>query len=223
MRPLTEDRPKPMVEVGGRPILETIIERFVRQGFTRLYISVNYRKEMIEDYFGDGAKWGANITYVREDSARGTAGALALLPEKPTRPFIVMNGDLVTRVNFRQFIEFHEQHRAPATMAVWQARFAVPYGVVTTEGTALTAIEEKPVKGFLVNAGIYVVSPDALDLIPNAGIFNMTDLFAAQIDGAGKGQRAPAVFPLREYWIDIGRVEDLDHAQRDMRTLIQEV
>jgi len=223
LRPLTEDRPKPMVEVGGRPILETIVERFVRQGFTRLYISVNYRREVIEDYFGDGAKWGAQITYIRDSIARGTAGSLLLLPERPTRPFIVMNGDLVTRLNFRQLIAFHEQQGAPATMVVSEARFSVPYGVVTTNGSALVSIEEKPVKFFFVNAGIYVLAPEMLDLIPRNHDVHMTNLFSMQMSRAKDGKGAPAVFPLREYWIDIGRVEDLRQAQHDTRNLIREI
>jgi len=223
LRPLTENCPKPMVEVGGKPILETIVERFVRQGFTRLYIAVNYRREMIEDYFGDGSKWGAKITYIREDSARGTAGALTLLPQRPTRAFIVMNGDLVTRVNFRHLIDFHGQQNVPATMAVWEARFAVPYGVATTKDQFLSAIEEKPVKSFLVNAGIYVLAPQMLDLIPQGRAVPITDLFARQVELAKKDGMAPAVFPLREYWIDVGRVEDVEQAQQDLRQLIREV
>ncbi|TAL04680.1 MAG: alcohol dehydrogenase [Rhodospirillaceae bacterium] len=223
LRPLTADRPKPMVEVGGRPILETIVERFVRQGFTQLYISVNYRREMIEDYFGDGAKWGAHIRYIREDSALGTAGALSLLPERPTQAIIVMNGDLVTRVNFRHLIDFHNQHGTAATMAVWEARFAVPYGVVTTEDTRLTVIEEKPVKSFLVNAGIYVLAPEMLDLIPRGRAINITNLFSMQLSRAKDGAAAPVVFPLREYWIDVGRVEDVERAHHDLRTMIKEV
>jgi dTDP-glucose pyrophosphorylase len=218
LRPLTENLPKPMVEVGGKPILESIIERFVRQGFTQLYISVNYRKEVIESYFGDGAKWGARITYIYEDTPRGTAGALALLPPNLTqKPLVVMNGDLVTKVNFEHLIDFHTSHRAPATMAVWEFQSAVPYGVVSTDDVYLSGIEEKPVMSYLVNAGIYVVEPHVLSRIPNAISFTMPELFkflleAAVKDGSGK----PAVFPLREYWIDIGNIEQLDRARRDI-------
>jgi dTDP-glucose pyrophosphorylase len=212
--PLTQDRPKPMVEINGRPILETIIERFVHQGFTKIYLSVNYRKDVIENYFGDGAKWGAKITYLHEDMPLGTAGALSLLPERPTKPFIVMNGDLVTRVNFRHLIDFHEHHRAPATMAVWETRFVVPYGVVTVDGVRLTAIEEKPVTTSFINAGIYVLAPEMLDFIPRGRLFNITNLFSMQISRGEERMGAPVVFPLREPWIDIGRAADVARAER---------
>ena len=223
LRPLTENKPKPMVEVGGRPILETIVERFVRQGFRQLYISVNYRREVIEDYFGDGDKWGARITYIREEQALGTAGALGLLPERPKLPFIVMNGDLITRVDFRHMLAFHHEHNTPATMAVSETRFDVPYGVATAEGTALVALEEKPIKSFFVNAGVYVLSPEMLDLIFRNQFTNITDLFATQVTQAKTGGAAPAVFPLREYWIDVGNLEHLEYARRDSRNLIREV
>jgi NDP-sugar pyrophosphorylase family protein len=218
-----------MVEIGGRPILETIIERFVSQGFTRFYLSVNYRKEVIEDYFGDGSKWGARITYLHEDMPLGTAGALGLLPERPAKPFIVMNGDLVTRANFRHLVAFHDQHQAPATMAVWETRFSVPYGVVTIDDVNLTAIEEKPVKTFFVNAGIYVLAPEMLDLIPRGQLVNITSLFSTQVARGQDGLGKPVVFPLRESWIDIGRVADVaraergDHADGDLRDVIREV
>jgi dTDP-glucose pyrophosphorylase len=214
LRPLTQDRPKPMVEINGRPILETIVARFVRQGFTKLYLAVNYRKDVIEDYFGDGSKWGAKITYLHEDMPLGTAGALSLLPERPAAPFIVMNGDLVTRVNFRHLIDFHDHHKAPATMAVWETRFVVPYGVVTVDGVRLTALEEKPVTTSFVNAGIYVLAPEMLDFIPRGRLFNITSLFAMQISRGREKMGAPVAFPLREPWIDIGRAADVARAER---------
>jgi NDP-sugar pyrophosphorylase family protein len=216
-----------MVTVGGRPILETIVERFVRQGFTRLYLSVNYRKEMIEDYFGDGAKWGAHITYLHEDSPRGTAAALAQVPKTETRPLIVMNGDLVTRVDFRHLAAFHDQHGGLATMAVSEARFAVPYGVAAIKADVLTGLEEKPVKSFFVNAGIYVLDPAVIALIDTPALakhaINMNNLFSILLARIDDPQRAPRVFALREYWIDVGRTEDLEQARSDSRDLIREV
>jgi NDP-sugar pyrophosphorylase family protein len=218
--------PKPMVEVGGRPILEIIVERFVRQGFTRLYLAVNDSRKMIEGYFGDGMRWGAQITYIQEAGARGTVVPLARLPKTERKPVIVMNGDLVTRVNFRQLVAFHDLNGGPATMAVSEARFAVPYGVVTADDGLVTTLEEKPVKSFSVNAGIYVIAPDVVDMIntPALGMhaLNMNELFSMLLSQAKNGF-APCVFPLREYWIDVGHVGDLDQAQRDMRNLIKEV
>lgn len=212
---LTQDVPKPMIKVGGRPILETIIERFVDQGFTEIYLSVNYKADLIENYFGDGDTHGANITYLREESALGTGGALSLLPERPTKPFIVMNGDVLTKVSFHHLIKFHENHGAPATMSVREYRFTVPFGVVQTDDAVLQSIEEKPEHTFFVNAGIYVVNPEVLDLVPADAAMDMPDLYQQLID---KGT-APTVFPLREYWMDIGHLDDLDQAKRDYADL----
>jgi NDP-sugar pyrophosphorylase family protein len=215
LQPLTLDRPKPMVEIGGRPILQTIVERFVRQGFTQLYISVNYRRDMIKDYFGTGVKWGARISYIDEDRALGTAGALARLPKRPSGPVIVMNGDLITQVNFHQMLAFHAEHRASATMAVSEVHFTVPYGVVSVNGGVLAAIEEKPQERFLVNAGIYVLAPDMIAQIPHDRFFNITDLFDAQLVRTKEDGKTLVAFPLREYWIDVGRIEDVEQAQHD--------
>jgi dTDP-glucose pyrophosphorylase len=217
LRPHTEDCPKPMVKVGGKPILETIVERFVRQGFTQLYVSVNYRREVIENYFEDGAKWRCAITYLREDKPLGTAGALSLLPDRPRHPIVVMNGDLITSINFRHLVDFHIQHKAPATMVVREYKFAVPYGVATLDGIHLTGIEEKPEKSYFVNAGIYVVDPDVLrERIPSDQSFTMPELFDTLLLSAKQGGNAmPVVFPLRERWIEVGNPDELERAKRD--------
>jgi len=211
LRPLTEDVPKPMLEVGGRPILETIIERFAAQGFSEFTISVNYKADLIEDHFGNGSAHGVSISYVHEDSALGTCGALALLSDRPTVPFIVMNGDVLTKMNFHHLLKYHDNHDAPATMSVREYRFTVPFGVVETDATVLQSIAEKPEHTFFVNAGIYVLNPDVLDVIDPGAAMDMPDLFNALL---AKGHK-PTVFPLREYWMDIGRLDDLDQAQRD--------
>lgn len=211
LQPLTEDLPKPMLDIGGRPILETIVERFVSQGFTRIYMSVNYKAHLIEAHFGDGAAFGATISYLHEDEALGTGGALALLPERPSAPLIVMNGDVITKVNFRHLIKYHENHAAPATMGVREYRFTVPFGVVETQAEKLVSMAEKPEHAFFVNAGIYVLDPDVVDLIPAGTAFDMPDVFQRMLED---GHR-PTVFPLREYWMDIGRLDDLDQAKRD--------
>jgi choline kinase len=219
---LTADRPKPMVEVGGRPILESIIERFVAQGFTDITLSVNYKKEVIADHFGDGGKWGAHISYLHEPEPLGTAGALSLLPKRPTRPLIVMNSDILSKVNFQSLAKFHDDQGAPATMCVHEYKFVVPYGVVTTDGPHLTEIEEKPSKTFIVNAGIYVVDPTALDFIPTGRRFDMPELFGALMNNAkdGKGKR-PAAFLLWEYLADINRIPQLIQAEREFRGLFE--
>jgi dTDP-glucose pyrophosphorylase len=211
LHPLTEDVPKPMLEIGGRPILETIIERFVAQGFSEIYLSVNYKAKVIESHFGNGRAFGAEISYLREDHALGTGGALSLLPKRPDAPLIVMNGDVLTKVNFNHLIKFHQNHGAPATMGVSEYRFTVPFGVVETEAETLKSIAEKPEHTFFVNAGIYVIDPDVLGLIESDSALDMPDLFQTLLDQG----RAPTVFPLREYWMDVGQSHDLDQANRE--------
>lgn len=211
LRPLTENCPKPMLHVGGRPILETILEGFVDQGFCNFFISVNYMAESIMDYFGDGANWGVSIRYLREDKRLGTAGALSLLPSWPQEPFLVMNGDLLTKVRFDAMLQFHKEHSASATMAVREYDFQVPYGVVRMSGTRIEGIDEKPVQKFFVNAGIYVLSPDVMNEVPDCQYLDMPNLF----DRATAAGKAAVAFPLREYWLDIGRLEEFEKAQEE--------
>jgi dTDP-glucose pyrophosphorylase len=208
LMPLTQHTPKPLLKVGSRPILETIVEGFVAQGFRNFYFTVNYKAEMIRAHFGDGSAFGARITYVEEPDRLGTAGALALLPDRPSAPLIVMNGDLLTRVDFAGLLDFHREHAAEATMCVREFDFQVPYGVVRTEAERILSIEEKPVHSFLVNAGIYVLDPAVLTEIPAGGAYDMPQLFSAI---AARNGRA-CVFPIREYWVDIGHIDDLRRA-----------
>jgi len=211
LRPLTDDCPKPMLRIGGKPILESILESFMEQGFRRFFLSVNYKAEVIKDYFGDGAEWGAKIEYLHETERLGTAGALSLLPEKPLAPLVVMNGDLITKASFAAMLDFHKEHQAAATMAVREYDLQVPYGVVKVDGVQITAIEEKPVHRFFVNGGIYVLEGDALDAIPPNTFFDMPSLFQ---DLESRGRKA-AAYLLREYWLDIGRLEEYERAQRE--------
>ena len=217
LQPLTYNCPKPLLTVGGKPILETIIESFAEQGFKRIFLSVNYKAEMIRNHFGSGDRWGVQVTYLHEDTRLGTAGALSLLSERPTAPVIVMNGDLITRTNFDNLLQFHIAQGAVATMAVREYDFQVPYGVVRLNGARIEAIEEKPVQKLFVNAGIYALSPEALDHLPAEIFFNMTTLFD-RIIAAGK---STAAYPLREYWLDIGRLEEFERAQVDVHTVFK--
>jgi dTDP-glucose pyrophosphorylase/CBS domain-containing protein len=211
LQPLTDDCPKPLLLVGGKPILETIVENFAEQGFKRIFLSVNYKATMIREHFGTGARWGVRVEYLDEQTPLGTAGALSLLPERPETPLVVMNGDLLTRANFDTVLEFHHSQGAAATMAVREYDFQVPYGVVRLKGTDIQAIEEKPVQRFFVNAGIYVLSPDALAHVPERTFVDMPALFE-RLMAAG---RSTVAYPLREYWVDIGRLEELERAQRE--------
>jgi NDP-sugar pyrophosphorylase family protein len=208
LRPLTDECPKPLLRVGTKPILETILEAFIEHGFNRFYVSVNYKAEMIEAYFGDGSRWGATIEYLREKERLGTAGALSLLPEPPVEPVFVMNGDLLTRLNFAHLLDFHTAHGSVATMCVREYEMQVPYGVIKTRSHRILDIHEKPTERYLVNAGVYVLQPDALALIPRDRSFDMPDLFKRLMDRGGD----TAVFPIREYWMDIGQMDDFHRA-----------
>jgi dTDP-glucose pyrophosphorylase len=209
LQPLTNDVPKPLLNVGGRPLIETIVENFVRQGFARIFLAVRYKSEMFEAHFGDGGRWGARIEYLREDETRGTAGALSRLPERPTGPLIVMNGDLLTSVDFRHLLDFHREHAAEATMCVREYSFVVPYGVVELDAHRIGAVSEKPVQRFFINAGIYALEPSVLDRVPPEARFDMTTLFESLISD----RRETAAFPIREYWLDVGRLDDLERAR----------
>lgn len=206
---LTTDCPKPLLKVGEKPILETILEKFIGYGFRRFFISVNYMADRLEAHFGDGSQWGVDISYLREKKKLGTAGPLGLLPDRPTTPLLVMNGDLLTNVNFRQLLDFHTERGGVATMCVTEYHFQVPYGVVGIEQNHLVGFEEKPVHRFFVNAGIYVLDPATLDHIPRDSYFDMPTLFEKLL--AMKREIAP--FPIREYWLDIGRLDDLERAK----------
>ncbi|MDP3871347.1 MAG: nucleotidyltransferase family protein [Methyloversatilis sp.] len=211
LRPLTESCPKPMLQVGGKPILESILESFAEQGFRKIFLSVNYLADAISDYFGNGSRHGVEIHYLHEDKRLGTAGALSLLPEQPNDPIVVMNGDLLTRVRFDHMLRFHEERDAAATMAVREYDFQVPYGVVRMDGADIVSIDEKPVHRFFVNAGIYTLSPEALSHVAGNTFFDMPTLFEKLLDS---GRRTSA-YPLREYWLDVGRLEELERAQSE--------
>lgn len=215
LSPLTDDCPKPMLKVGNKPLLETILENFIEYGFHRFYISVNYMADVVKSYFGDGSRWGVDIYYLHEDQRLGTAGALGLLPEKSTEALLVMNGDLLTKVNFKQLLDFHVGHHAQATMCVREYDFQVPYGVVKIDAHRITSIDEKPIQRFFVNAGIYVLEPKALDLIPTNTYFDMPTLFEKLIEL----KKETAVFPIREYWLDIGHLADYNRANGEYRDI----
>jgi len=217
LQPLTDDCPKPLLEVGGRPILQTILESCIKHGFNRFYLSVNYKAKMVEDYFGNGSRWGVDIRYIREDKRMGTAGALSLLPERPTKPFLVMNGDLLTKVNFKQLLDFHLEHCAQATMCVRDYDFQVPYGVVKIQQHRLVDIEEKPAQKFFVNAGIYVLEPEVLDMIPKDEFYDMPSLFMKLV----ALHHETIVFPIREYWLDIGNKVDFEQAIGDFSEVFE--
>ena len=211
LRPLTENIPKPMLKVGNKPILQTIVEKFAEYGYVNITMCVNYKSHIIQEYFGDGKEFGVNIEYILEKQRMGTAGALSLLKERPTEAFFVMNGDLLTNVNFEHLHNFHISSNAIATMCVREYDFQVPYGVVNTNDSKIISIEEKPTHSFFVNAGIYMLSPKVLDDIPQYEFYDMPVLFEELIEK----ENSVVSFPLREYWLDIGRMEEYKKANEE--------
>ena len=218
LRPLTQDIPKPLLKVGNKPILETIMRNFASHGFVNITISLNYKGEMIKEYFGDGSEFGVNIDYIEENIRLGTAGALSLIKNIPREPFFVMNADLLTDVNFSHLLDFHSHSNAQASMCVREYDYQVPYGVIETNNENITSIVEKPVQKFFVNAGIYVLSPKVFDYIPKNEFYDMPTLFNTLIE---KNKKVIS-FPIHEYWLDIGRMSDFEQAQSEYFRIFNE-
>lgn len=205
LMPYTNECPKPLLKVGEKSILEMILENLASQGLTEIYLVINYKGEMIENYLKDGKTYGVNITYIREQERLGTAGGLSLLPvDKIKHPFIVTNADLITNINYKNLLNFHLQNSAQATMCVKPYKMEIPYGVVQHEGHDFTQIFEKPIHTYLVNAGIYVLNPEILPYIPNNQIYDMVHLFKEVTSRSHK----VCTFALYEGWQDVGSVHD---------------
>lgn len=215
LKPLTDDIPKPLLKVGTKPILETIIESFANYGFKDIILCVNYKSDMIKSYFKDGSDFGVSIEYIVEDKRLGTAGALSLIENPPKEHFFVMNADLLTSVNFTHLLDFHNSEKAIATMCVREYDFQVPYGVIETKDSQITSIEEKPIHKFFVNAGIYVLSPKVFEYVPKNQFYDMPTLFETLINN----QMKTISFPVHEYWIDIGRIEEFEKANNEYKNI----
>ena len=218
LKPLTNECPKPMLKIGGRPVLETIILNFIESGFKEFIISLNYKGDMIRGHFADGHDLGVSIQYIEEDERLGTAGSLRLLPEiQNSHPIIVMNGDVLTKVNLDHFLDFHAFNHSKATMGIREYNFQVPYGVLQLDHHRIVQIEEKPVHNFFVNAGVYVLDQDVLNCLPDERRFEMPGLFQ-QLMKAGHHTVA---FPIREYWLDIGQPDNLKQAHGDFKDVFE--
>ena len=209
LRPFTESVPKPMIKVAGRPILERIILHLVSSGIRRIFISVNHLGEIIENHFKNGLDYGAEIEYIREKEPLGSGGAISLLPEIPEHPVLVMNGDLVVEADCGDMINFHAQNEFYATMGVYSYFHQVPYGCVEVKNNSLASLEEKPILEKMVNAGIYVLSPQAVSAIPKNTYFLITTLFE---DALKKDLRCGA-FTVEKEWLDIGTPKQLRQAR----------
>lgn len=206
--PLTESVPKPMLPVGDRPLLELIIQQLRRAGIHDVHLTTHYLPDSIQNHFGNGQDFGVSLNYSKEDHPMGTAGGLRLI-KRPDSAFLVINGDILTGVPFREMLMYHRKHRAELTVGVRKYEMQVPFGVVECDDMRITGIHEKPTVNFFINAGTYLLEPSACELIPEGRPFDMTDLIQALLD-AGK---TVVSFPIMEYWIDVGRHEDYLKAQ----------
>jgi NDP-sugar pyrophosphorylase family protein len=213
--PLTESTPKPMLRLGGKPILELLLEQLVSSGFGHFVFTVNYLAEQIKGHFGDGSRWGVDIDYVDESKPLGTAGALRLVPPRHLKePLLVVNGDILTKVNFAALLDFHKSEGALATLCVKHHEIEVPYGVVEQSANRLEAFVEKPVQRWLVNAGIYVVEPKTLAWLPKGRRCDMPEFISEVRKRRSDGV---ACFPIQEYWLDIGGVKEFERAHGDLK------
>lgn len=206
--PLTRDCPKPMLQINGKPLLEMILERCIETGLNDFYFSVNYLKEQIREYFQDGSRWNVSIQYIEESSPLGTAGALALLSNRPTQPVLVLNGDVLTRVDYSNLLAFHVNNCSSATVCVRQHTTQIPYGVVHTSDSRVVSFEEKPAQIHLINSGIYVLNPEVIDLLPKGKFFDMPDL----LELAVRHDKAVNAYMIHEDWLDVGIPETFERA-----------
>lgn len=211
LRPLTDNIPKPMLPLGDKPILERTIEQLRKAGIHRLNVTTHYLGEVITKHFGDGKDFGVDIEYVKEEQPLGTAGSLSLL-KPPQEPLLVMNGDIVTKLDFRALLNYHQENEADMTVGVKQEEFQIPYGEVETDGVLITGITEKPIKRYFINAGIYLLNPDVCQLIPSNEPYDMPSLIQELIS---RGRRVVS-FPIHEYWLDIGKHPDYQKAMSDI-------
>lgn len=211
LRPLTDDMPKPMLPVGDRPLLELIIEQLRSAGIRQVNVTTHYKAEKIIQHFGDGSSFGVELNYVSEDRPMGTAGALSLI-EKKNEPLLVVNGDILTGVDFRSMLSYHRENHADLTVAVRKFDIQVPYGVIECNGSRVESLSEKPLLSFFVNAGIYFLEPSVHRYIPDGEYSDMTDLIRLLL----KEKKTVISFPIMEYWLDVGQPIDYEQAQEDM-------
>lgn len=208
LRPHTENCPKPLLPVAGKPMLEHIIEHAKLEGFSHFVMAVHYLGHMIEEHFGNGEQFGVKIDYLREQTPLGTAGALGLLSPRPDAAFVVTNGDVITDIRYGELLDFHVRHDAAATMAVRVHEWQHPFGVVQTQGVEIVGFEEKPIARSHINAGVYALDPDALNALPCESRCDMPTLF----ERLQEQSRRTVAYPMHEPWLDVGRPEDLRHA-----------
>jgi NDP-sugar pyrophosphorylase family protein len=208
---LCDQMPKPMLQIAGEPILHHIITNFTRIGFVNFFISVNHKSEVIENYFNNGSKLGCNIEYVRETKRLGTAGSIRLLEDMISSDFIVVNGDILTRVNLLNMLTCHKDNNFDMTIGTVDHRVQVDYGVLDVEGGIIRALKEKPVVNYKINGGVYCLSPHMIGLIPKDEYFEMTQFLDLPITVGS--------YEINDYWIDVGQVSHFENAEKDFNNI----
>lgn len=211
--PLTENIPKPMLKVGNKPILETIISQFKNYGFKNIFISVNYKADIIENYFKDGKEFGVSIKYIKENRRLGTAGAIKLAEKYLKNPFFVINGDIITNVNFYNLLKYHSENSYKMTIGSRIYETQIPYGVLNIKNSTVTSIDEKPISNYLVSGGVYVLNPELIKNIPENQYFDITQLIDVSISNNEK----VGSYPITDYWMDIGKLDDYQKANNDVK------
>jgi dTDP-glucose pyrophosphorylase len=212
LKPHTENCPKPMIPVGGKPMLEHIIERAKAQGVRHFILSIHYLGHVIQNYFGDGSRWQVEIEYLSEDYPLGTAGAIGLITDRPKKPFLVTNGDVISDIPYCDLLDFHIHQQAIATMAVRAHEWQHPFGVVESNGVEYVGFAEKPISRSQINAGVYALHPDSLDVLKKGIHCDMPELFE-RLTAAGK---RTVIYPMHEPWLDVGKPDDLKEAQMNV-------
>lgn len=210
---LTKDTPKPMLKVGAKPMIEHIIDMFVSHGFTKFILSLNYKAEMIKEYFQDGSNFGIEIKYLEEKKRLGTGGALSLIDIKIDEPFFVTNGDVLSSLDYEKLLEYHKEHKATATMCIRKDSYQIPYGVIEVDAeNNIVGMQEKPVKEFFINTGIYILEPEVLNYVPEDEFFDMPSLFDVLKDE----RKTIKSFEITDYWVDMGRPSDYEKIKEDL-------
>lgn len=213
LQPLTNEMPKPMLKIGNKPILQTIVEQFRIVGIKKIFISVNYKADIITDYFGDGSSFGVDIKYIYENKQMGTAGCLSLINQRPDYPFFVMNADILTDLDFVNLIDYHTKNEYFATMCVFEHVVQIPFGVIKADDCLIYDIKEKPSEKYLINAGIYLLNPEVINFVPQDDFYNMTSLFQLLI----AEKKRVGIFHVKDYWTDIGNFDDFNRANKETR------
>lgn len=217
LHPLTQEVPKPMLRVGAKPIIETIIEQLKSYGYKNIILCLNYKADIIRNYFQDGANFGVNIKYISEKKRLGTAGAIKLAKEYIDKPFFVLNGDILTKLNFEQFMQFHINSGNCVTIGTKKYDIQIPYGVVNLKDEKVTDLKEKPCSSYFISGGMYCLDPEAVDRIPENEYFDITQLINDYLD---KGKNVGS-FPITEYWMDIGQIDDYNQANVDYDSMFR--